>query len=371
MARLHDLPAELVVATMKYFDTPQDILAVIQADPWALLCFLGNRRQVLEKHLTNLLNAYGGHLSIAVVLAARLRHAKQDPAFNSHKPQHRERILSPIILSHVNRADVRHRLSYQASLATICALLNLAPDVEWMTTSYAAQAWNRMTQHSSYRRNQRQISDKERQKLINAACRFESYIQAFFHHEEPLFPRDLSIRRLLFAPSLSNVEKECKTIQTFYSTVYYIYDQHWSMLNNVASYLRTRQSCSICSRAQASTDPQKERQQLRLQNCTQLNMNKYVHYLTSQGLGMFLHLQSMDLEDQLRFVLSTFEDILDNRHPTTLIVHGINLHKIGTIEKHSWNPWVLCENAFEMEPGQWRWAASFWDSHRRGLHPLY
>ncbi|RBA18519.1 hypothetical protein FPRO05_10812 [Fusarium proliferatum] len=164
-----------------------------------------------------------------------------------------------------------------------------------------------------------EVSSKEHLRFINVACRFESYVQAFFHAGQPLFPRNLNIRCLLFSPSICSAESEYNATRTFYS-------------------------------------------KLRLQNCKQIEVNKYVHYLTTQGLGMLLQLQSMTLQDQLHFVLWTFESILDSSSPNVLMVEGIELYTIGTIEKHSWNPWVHCEDVFEMDSEEWKTADAFWDS---------
>jgi hypothetical protein len=242
----------------------------------------------------------------------------------------------------------------------------LAIDVGWITTSYISQARAEVLRYVIRSKDLPEVSSKEHQKFINAACRFESYVQAFFHIEKPLFPRDLNIRRLLFAPCLCGAQGELYATKTFYSIAYYVYDQHCTMLQNIISHLRLGET-PISGTAQDTTQTTEERQKRRLQNCIQLDLNKYIHYLTSQGLGMLLHLQSMALQDQLRFVLSNFESILDSRYPNILMVHGIDLYKIGTVERHSWNPWVSCEHIFEIGSDQWKWAESFWDSDRRFL----
>ncbi|EGU74122.1 hypothetical protein FOXB_15401 [Fusarium oxysporum f. sp. conglutinans Fo5176] len=309
MAIFKDLPVELIVTIMKYIDTPQDLSAMIHADPWLLHCLVANKKQVIKPHIENLLKAFGGHVSTASLLAARLRHAKQDPGFNGHMPHHREQMLSPILRAYINGHGTHRPFSHRASLATICALSTLAIDVGWLTTSYISQARAEILKYLRSSEDLPEVSPDEHQRFINTACRFESYVQAFFHIGQPLFARDMNIRYLLFSPSLCGAEGENDATDTFYSIAYYIYDQHCTMMQNIMSSLR-------------------------------IEVNKYVHYLTSQGLGMLLQLQSMTLHDQLRFVLWTFESILDSPYPNILIVHGIELYKIGTVEKHSWNPWV-------------------------------
>ncbi|SCO87789.1 uncharacterized protein FRV6_11916 [Fusarium oxysporum] len=308
MAIFQDLPVELIVTIMKYIDTPQDLSAMIHADPWLLHCLVANKKQVIKPHIENLLKAFGGHVSTASLLAARLRHAKQDPGFNGHMPHHREQMLSPILRAYINGHGTHRPFSHRASLATICALSTLAIDVGWLTTSYISQARAEILKYLRSSEDLPEVSPDEHQRFTNTACRFESYVQAFFHIGQPLFARDMNIRYLLFSPSLCGAEGENDATDTFYSIAYYIYDQHCTMMQNIMSSLR-------------------------------IEVNKYVHYLTSQGLGMLLQLQSMTLHDQSRFVLWTFESILDSPYPNILIVHGIELYKIGTVEKHSWNPW--------------------------------
>lgn len=62
MARFQDLPVELAVAIMRHADTPQDVSAMIRADPYLLHCFLNNREQVLTPQATKIIEVCGGHL---------------------------------------------------------------------------------------------------------------------------------------------------------------------------------------------------------------------------------------------------------------------------------------------------------------------
>ncbi|CZR40643.1 uncharacterized protein FPRO_10233 [Fusarium proliferatum ET1] len=320
MAKFQDLPVELALAIMKYADTPQDIFAMIRADHWLLHCFLDNRKQLMTPRAAKIMEVCGGLFSTAYLLAARLRHAKQDPRFNDPRPPHRESIVS-----------------HRASLGTICALSTLAVDIGWLTSSYMAQAREQLFKYHRRPEDWPEVSSKEHLRFINVACRFESYAQAFFHAGQPLFPRNLNIRCLLFSPSICSAESEYNATRTFYSIAYYIYDQHCTMMKNIMSSLGVKETCLI-------------------------EVNKYVHYLTTQGLGMLLQLQSMTLQDQLHFVLWRFESILDSSSPNILMVEGIELYRIGTVEKHSWNPWVHCEDVFEMDSEEWKTADAFWDS---------
>ncbi|KAF5671975.1 hypothetical protein FCIRC_8548 [Fusarium circinatum] len=360
MARFQDLPVELGVAIMKYVDTPQDIYAMIRADPWLLHCFLNNRKPVMTPHATKIMEVCGGHVSTACLLAARLRHAKQDPGFNDPRSEHREKIVSCILWSCINSHNTHHHLTHRASLATICTLSTLVIDFGWLTTSYISQARGKILPYLSRARHWPEVSSEEHLRFINVACRFESYVQAFFHAGQPLFPRNLAIRDLIFSPDICGAEGENDAKLTFYSIVYYIYDQHCSMMKNIMSSLKLEETFLVTGRTQ-------DRRKLRLESCKQIEVNKYVHYLTTQGLGMLLQLQSMALQDQLHFVLWTFESILDSPHPNILLVHGIELYKVGTVEKHRWNPWVHCEEVFEITPDQWQWAESFWDIDRQHL----
>ncbi|KAF5554246.1 hypothetical protein FMEXI_2067 [Fusarium mexicanum] len=361
MAGFQDLPVELGVAIMKYVDTPQDISAMIRADPWLFHCFLDNRKQVITRHTTKGMEVCGGHVSTAYLLAARLRHAKKDPAFNDTRPQHREQIISPILQSCIRSHNTHHHVSHRASLATICELSTLAIDVGWLTTSYIFQAQKQIFGYYLQPADWPGASPEERQRFINAACRFEGYVQAFFHIEQPLFPRDESIRRLLFSPRLCGLEPRNGFDERlrFYSVAYYIYDQHCTMMKNINRHL-SASTKAIDGKGQDNAEVADDRQKRRLQNYEQIEVNKYVHYLTSEGLGMLLHLQSMALEDQSQFVLSNFESILDSPHPNVLMVPGIDLYEIGTVKKHRWSPWVDCKDVFEISPEQWKAAESFW-----------
>ncbi|KAF5622317.1 hypothetical protein F52700_10580 [Fusarium sp. NRRL 52700] len=363
MAGFQDVPVEVAVEIMKYVDTPHDISAMIRADPWLLHCFLDNRKQVIMTHTTKIMEFCGGQISTAYLLAARLRHTKQDPAFNDARPQHREQMISPILRSCTSGHNTHHHVSHRTSLATICTLSNLANDVGHITTNYIFKACAKLFPH---RRPEEwsEVSLSERQRFINAACRFESYVQAFFHKEQPLFPRDESIRRLLYAPRLCDLESRDSiyAMQTLYSIAYCVYDQHCIMMKNVKLHLSVSMKAIINDGDPDNTQVADERQRGRLRTCSQIEVNKYVHYLTSEGLGILFRLQSMDLEDQSRFVLSNFESVLDSRHTNVLMAHGIDPYRIGTVEIHGWNPWVDCEYAFEDRFEQWKWAQSFWDA---------
>ncbi|KAF5983232.1 hypothetical protein FCOIX_3319 [Fusarium coicis] len=317
MAGFQDLPVELTVAIMKYVDTPQDIYAMTRADPWLLHCFLDNRKQVVTPHTVKIMEVCGSHVSTAYLLAARLRHTKQDPAFNDTRPQHREQIVSPILRSCISSHNTHHHVCHRASLSTICALSTLAIDVGWLTTSYISQAPEELSRyrHPEYRAR---VSLTDRQKFINAACRFESYVQAFFHMEQALFPRDESIRQLFFAPRLCDLKSRnlLYARETFYHITNYVYDQHCTMIHNIKLHLSVRMKAIINDGDPDNTRVADERQRRRLRSSGDVEVNKYVHYLTSEGLGMLLHLQSIDLEGQSRFVLSNFESVVDSRHPT-------------------------------------------------------
>jgi hypothetical protein len=86
------------------------------------------------------------------------------------------------------------------------------------------------------------------------------------HIEQPLFTRDESIRRLLFAPRLCGSHDQIYATQTFYSIAYYVYDEHCTMLQNIISHLRVGEA-PISGRAQDTTQTMEERQKWRLQNC--------------------------------------------------------------------------------------------------------
>ncbi|RGP81161.1 hypothetical protein FLONG3_698 [Fusarium longipes] len=279
MARFQDLPAELGAAIIKQADTPQDVSAMIRADPWLLHCFLSNRKQVMMPQVAKIMEVCGGHVTTGYLLAAQLHHAKQDPVFNDPRSssQHRERIVGPILRPCIHSPYTHRRVSHRASLGTICVLSTLAIDIGWLTTSYTSQVREQLSRYHRRPEELPEISTEMHLRFVNVACRFESYVQAFVHAGYPLFPRCLTLRSLLFSPFICSAEREENVTRTFYSIAYYIYDQHCTMMKNIMSSLGVNEACLVGGRTQ-------DRRIFRLQNCKQIEVNKYVHYLTTQGL---------------------------------------------------------------------------------------
>ncbi|KAJ4246835.1 hypothetical protein NW762_013387 [Fusarium torreyae] len=213
------------------------------------------------------------------------------------------------------------------------------------------------------------LSKLEQRKFLEASLYFQCYCRLFFVGQETLFKRNKSLRELFFQAA----EKSSITPRIFYCIVYYIFDQHWSMLSNVIAKLDSEEVGVQALEAESVgfdgsfTEPTTERWHMyadRFRRRTRLEMHKFIHYLLSQGSRMLFDLQSMDLCEQTRFTLQTFYQVATNHHPVILMVKGIDLLRKGTVEVDSWQPWeyIECQSYRSLET--WQRAVSFWDRDR-------
>jgi hypothetical protein len=237
--------------------------------------------------------------------------------------------------------------------------------LEWIVESHAPQAWYEM-QVSEIRRPETQalvLSDTERRRFIQAAINFETYCRMFFRHEKILFKRNASVRQAFFNASHKDGIKK----GAFYSIAYYIFDQYLTMISNTSANLSTPILPMSSTQDQSRRKSRWERQ-------TRLEMLNFAHFLTSQGIGQIYKLQCMEISAQTEFMSEWFYKVFQSQDPLVLMVSKIDLHRKGTVETRSWQPWqgIGGESFRTMAP--WRCGAFFWDRERiksLGRHPFY
>ncbi|KAJ3524659.1 hypothetical protein NM208_g11974 [Fusarium decemcellulare] len=350
------LPPELLVEAMRACESPHDIHSLIKAYPRALACFLANRHQVLRPFLRKLELQFGGDIPRSALLAARLRLVRQHD-FGNLTTLQVEQIIEPFLASYLK--GPRPEL---ITLPTLCELIDLMPEVEWIMSSYVPRAWNIFRLGLPYRRPRvmatcklasfpLELSMTERQRFYDTIFRFEGYCLAFFRRKVMLFEGQLDIRLLFF-----------ESRKMFDSIQYYINDQHWLMFNKIVSHLNTifsfpRNQMLFCS---GSMDH--ELHLIRFRRRTWTESRRFIHYLTSQGLKMLLTLQSMKFSEQVRFTLEFFFTMPQMHYPTPpvrSVNDGLGSPVVGS---DPWMPWEFCDRARSYV--EWRIAASFWDESR-------
>ncbi|KAJ3527465.1 hypothetical protein NM208_g10688 [Fusarium decemcellulare] len=384
---IRNLPPEIWVMIMIHCGSPHDVFSLIKASPQILACFVSNRRRIVKPYVDELEASVGGYIPKYAVLAARLRLAREE-GLCKLSAREAEQTIIPVLLSHLARQDQAAPLPLSTKLSVICALSTLAGESAWVISNYATEAWQNMTfycqeirpfmrKDNKQARNDLELSVEEKKKFYNALFRFEGYCQAFFQHQEILFKGDEYSRELFFRVR-NSVEHVDVLIEDFYSIVYYIYDQHWSMLYNVVRHLGSTSTApynideEVAAnkiRAQASSVPlvrvQSDLYLCRFQYRTWIQLHKYIHYLTSQGLGMLLRLQRMSIEDQTAFTLASFFDVSLSHHPVVFMVDGIDGHRKGILGDNLWMPWVYSQLEDFRDPDGWKCAYSFWDEDRK------
>ncbi|RMJ17642.1 hypothetical protein CDV36_002680 [Fusarium kuroshium] len=221
-------------------------------------------------------------------------------------------------------------------------------------------------------------SSMDLRSLISNPCqvRFESYCQAFFRGEDLLFKGDTDSRQVCFEEE-ARITEATNIVENFYSIVYYVYDQHWSLLGNVIEYLGATatpppngieaiEMRSLKHEAQLKGTNWALRQfhLCRFRYRTQLETHKYVHYLLSQGLSTLFELQRMSIEDLTSFTIAAFYRTSLSQHPVVLMMSGIDLHRKGIVGGDGWMPWLYINSVSYRRDGGWRSAESFWDQKR-------
>jgi hypothetical protein len=366
---------------MALCSSPSDLFSFMKASPKALACFLANRQTLMRQHTNALAARFDGRILPSALLAARLRHRRhRSPASPSTREAKKK--TRRMIIFYLLHRDANLSALLPTRLSGLCALSTVLAEAEWVISNYAPEAWANMQHEDPFRwaerraqRSALELSVTERRKFHNALFLYESYCQAFFHNEEILFEEDEGLRRFFFDEYGGNVD-----VRDFYSIVYFVFDQHWSTLHNVtanlgpaatSSYNNSNTNESVEANAirnrhgfYSSAVAQSELQLCRFRYRAQRDMHKYVHYLTSQGLGTLCALHWMSLEDQTRFTLASFFTVSLSQYPTVFMVNGIEGFGKGIMGDDQWMPWVNCEFvSYKMAEG-WPCASSFWDEHR-------
>lgn len=220
----------------------------------------------------------------------------------------------------------------------------------------------------------------ERRLFQDALFRYENYCQAFFHNRDFHFEGDDTLRSFLMLQSpCLDVLFPRNTAERFYSIVHYIYDQHCSIVRNVVNSLgslaipppdqtEAAEATGIkrAARTPLSNDAPFQLRVCRFRHRSTLETHNYIHYLTSQGFGMLLALQRMNIHAQRDFTLATFFQVSQSGNPVVLLVDHVDGHRTGIVGCDRWMPWV---HSWYNIPGMWQYAPGFWLPKRLGYPP--
>lgn len=371
---------------MKFCDSPIDLNSLVNASPDASRRFFADKRSILKSHI-KAIRATFGSIPAAALLPARLRHARRKEGLDTLAREEAEKKVRSIAIFYLTRSETDTEQFLMNKLGHLYALSTIITEAEWITSQYAPQAWN-YYKHMNREdlpplyvdpaslSNGMELSLREKQKFSRAVFRFESYCQAFFRGEEMLFKGDTDSRRVCFEEE-AGIPEDTNIVNTFYSIIYYVFDQHWSLLGNVIEYLGAAATPPPNGIEAAETDDLEHRPEFKdrdrvlrqLHLCrfryrTQLEMHKLVHYLLSQGLSTLFDLQRMSIEELTSFTLATFYRISLSQHPVILMINGVGLHRKGVVWGDGWMPWLHIDTVPYRIDGGWKSAESFWDQKR-------
>lgn len=290
-----------------------------------------------------------------------------------------EKKVRSIAIFYLIRSEADTEKFPMTRLRHLCALSTIITEAERITSQYAPQAWNNYKHMnrtdfplSSVNlagiNNKMELSLEERRKFYRAIFRFESYCQVFFHGEELLFRGDTDYRRVCFEEEAGNIQ-DTNIVNDFYSIVYYVYDQHWSLLDNVINHLGTETMCPPNGIEAAEGDylerqfdlknrdwVQRQFHLCRFRYRTHLETHKFVHYLVSQGLSTLFTLKRMSIEDLISFTIATFYRVSLSHHPVILMVNGVELYRKGIVGDNGWMPWLYIDSVIYRIDGGWKCA---------------
>ncbi|KAH6989573.1 hypothetical protein BKA56DRAFT_514037 [Ilyonectria sp. MPI-CAGE-AT-0026] len=335
------LPPEVLVMIMSFSESLGDLWSLIQASPAVLSCFSANRQRFLQPHIRSLNDSFGGDVPLSALLSVYLRYIRNRwPSGGSI--ENLQYHIKSVLQTLVPLGDVKAR--WLTRVPILSALLELVLEADWIISDYSSQAWEKMQdkfehQHRQgypgpFLRKPLKLCVTERRLFQDALFRYENYCQAFFHNRDFLFEGDETLRSfLMFQSPCLDIYFERNMAERFYSIVHYIYDQHCSIVRNVVNSLET---------------------------------HNYIHYLTSQGFGMLLALQRMNIHTQRDFTSATFFQVSQSGNPVVLLVDHVDGHRTGIIGGDRWMP---CVHSWYNLPGMWQYAAHFWLPKRLGYQP--
>ncbi|KAF4995275.1 hypothetical protein FGRMN_5240 [Fusarium graminum] len=337
MASFVDLPVNVMFNTMQYCNSAEDTYSLLTTQLGALKHFLANRNRFITPCVQDLKSRYGSVLSSQFILAARLRHIRQQKDFHHSTIEEAEKLIRPVF-DNCMQNRYRYDLNLaRLSISALNALSLVGRDADCVVTSLSEQDL-RPKIHREWR-------PKDGPFVIvttayhNAVFHFEAYCQLFFRKQDLLFKTHPEMRPLMFQRSFryhmgewgTNKQEPLlltkdKTIYDFYSALCYVHDQHCSMVLDVIEHFdqvcqQSSADLAMKMRLSGAEDPSRSQQQ----------MNRYIHYLTSQGLGMLLKLRNRKIEERTLFVLSTFYTV--SQCPDTLIKKHEGMYSIEPCEE--------------------------------------
>lgn len=183
---------------------------------------------------------------------------------------------------------------------------------------------------------------------MQAAMHYDAYCKMFFLKGKALFKRSEAKRERFFAASFQDgIFKS--GVHCIARSVFNIYMGIWF---DVSYHLPTW-APSACSKHK-SVSLHWELYVKRLNEHTELEKDIFIHFLTSQGLGMIYELHSMDFVDQIIFILQKF--------------YKTDLNAVDWCPKRSWDralwqPWDGIETE-DFHRRIWRDSRHFWDEGR-------
>ncbi|KAF4441592.1 hypothetical protein F53441_11996 [Fusarium austroafricanum] len=382
VSKFQYLPREILWYIMEHFNSPDDVLALIGAHRLSLNVFLEHRRQITRFWIHDLLSRFEKLLCPSFLLAARLRHCRTQP-----KSLRIGAIVKKIADAAAPYITSGTSMQYQLhglSLSALSSLLSVGDDAEWLVANYAPYAQKRLfdseTDIFSNERTEVVLSEKEWGRFLKASFHFESYCQMFFREEVLLFERDQIKRSVMFRKRMCKSGQQSTGIEMFYSILFYVYHQHWSIFRNVAKHLDMliRQLNSPVSSqayvAKARIPVYGDNLYIFLSRFRTMSRHghkrqKYLHYLASQGLRMLRNLQRMSIEEQAIFTLPKFFEVSRSKDPAVYITADPRGFHLGTCGPNSWLPWQYLDDQFtdaddyEQWTGTWASAERFWDQH--------
>lgn len=381
------LPPEVLVMIMSFSESLDDLWSLIQASPAVLSCFSANRQRFLQPHIRSLDDYFAGYVPLSALLTVHLRHVRSRwPSGGSiENLQHH---IKSVMQTLVPLGEVKPR--WPTRIPIISALLKLVLEADWIISDYSSQAWEKIlhkfeVEHGHWYpvplpRKPLKLLVTERRVFQDVLFRYENYCQAFFHNQDFLFEGDETLRSFLMLQSpCLDVLFPRYTAEKFYSIVHYIYDQHCSIVRNVVNSLGSLaippldqteavEAAGIkrAARTVLGNDALFQLHICRFRHRSTLETHNYIHYLTSQGFGILLALQRMNIHAQRDFTLARFFQVSQSGNPVVLLVDRVDGHRAGIIGSDRRMPWV---HSWYNPPGMWQYAPGFWELKRLGYPP--
>lgn len=359
MTTFFQLPAEIHLMVIQYFDSAQDFQQMISVSP-LLLQFFNKYRTHIFRALHKVMKAkMSDKLIPLAVTRARLRDIrhKHDKVGTTEL----ERRIRPVLEAFPPQDVSEFQEQWLTSLATFRALSSLIQDIDHVVARYAPRALKSPPGCPSVLELKRihrdpclaslEDSESERCRLQEAEFRFEIYCLGFFYDEAPLFLRNSNIGMRLAQPLPGNIEisstKIAKRVQSVWN---YVYGQHSIVLANIEDQFRAAETQSSLGVSSSPGDTQefteatailattstvsssliKHRLRVcRLRHGTTLEVQMFIRYLCSQGTRLIRKMERMNGREQDEFILEAFFRI-SIKHPGPLLRPGLGSCPVTT-----------------------------------------